>query len=723
MRTSAARTALLYAALVGLMIMVDLIVDSLSASGQIIREMHVVFAVLAMLVLYFFLRRELRAREQAEALRRASERRLTNLLDTAIDAIIAVGEDYRIFLFNQGAQQIFGYSAQEVIGQPLAWLLPSRFTEAHRRHVRDFALMPESTMRMDDRREIFGRRKDGSEFPAEAGISKVNQDGQIAFTVILHDVTQRKQAEEALNRAHAELERRVQERTTELTLTIAALQAEIAERRRVEKERAELLEQIELARSEAEQLAKEMQLANGVLHTLIDTMPAGVIVTDANGAIILTNHMANSIMGGAVTGTAYGPRGGYTLHSIDGLPFPPEELPLLRAIQPGEISENIETLVRRKDGVEVAILAGGGPVYDESGQVISGVMVFQDITAHKRLQQELQESEETARALMNASPESALLVDTQGAILAANEIAAQRLNTTVPQLIGTRAADIFSPEVAAHRTAHLVEVVRTGLPVHFEDERTGRSMENYIQPVCDATGRVIRLAIFGNDVTERKRMEEQRARLAALEERQHLARELHDTLSQNLYGVALGAHTALALLDTNQTKVVEALDYILALADSGLTELRALIFDLRPESLAVEGLVSALAKQSAAIHARSGLEVRTDLCAEPDTPLDIKEVIYRLAQEALHNAVKHAQANWLKLRLEHCADSIVLEVSDDGIGFDPAADFPGHLGLRSMKERTAKLGGTLIIQSSPGSGTHIHAQIPLGPGSSGSETT
>ena len=713
MRNSALRTALLYAALAGLMIMIDLVIDSLAANGQIIKEAHVIYAVVAGLFVFFFLNRELRARERAEVLRHASEQRLTSLLDTAIDAIIAVGEDYRIFLFNQGAQHIFGYSAQEVIGQPLDLLLPPRFADAHNRHVRDFALMAESTMRMDNRREIFGRRKDGSEFPAEAGISKVSLSGQATFTVILHDITLRKQAEEALNRAHAELELRVQERTMELTASIAALHAEITERQRVEEERAQLVEQIEQDRYQAEELAQETQLANGLLHTLIETMPAGVIVTDADGAIILTNRTANTIMGGAITGSAHGPRDGYTLHQTDGSLYPPEELPLLRAIQRGEITKNIEALVRRKDGVEVAILAAGSPVCDEAEHIISGIMVFQDITDHKRLQQELQESEETARALMNASPESALLVDTQGKVLAANEIAAQRLQTTVSQLIGTHAADVLSPEVAASRSVRIEEVVRTGRPAYFEDERSGRLMDNYIQPVCDASGRVIRLAIFGNDVTQRKQMEEQRTRLAALEERQHLARELHDTLSQNLYGVALGAHTALALLDADKTRVVEALDYILALADSGLTELRALIFDLRPESLAVEGLVAALTKQSAAVHARNGIEIRTELCAEPDVALETKEAIYRIAQEALHNAVKHAQASRLNLRLYRSNDNITLEISDDGVGFDPTIAFPGHLGLRSMAERATSLDGTLTVDSSPGDGTRVYAQFSL----------
>ncbi len=202
-------------------------------------------------------------------------------------------------------------------------------------------------------------------------------------------------------------------------------------------------------------------------------------------------------------------------------------------------------------------------------------------------------------------------------------------------------------------------------------------------------------------------------RLIALEERQKLARELHDSLSQALYGISLGAHTALTLLDTRRERVVEALNYVVALADAGLTEMRALIFDLRPESLESEGLVNALNKQADALHARHGLDVAVEMCAEPDIPLDLKETIYRIAQQALHNAVKHAHAQRLAVRLARGDGGLNLEVWDDGVGFDPEAAYPGHLGLRSMRERAARCGGNLTIHSAPGQGTRVCAHFPL----------
>ena len=201
---------------------------------------------------------------------------------------------------------------------------------------------------------------------------------------------------------------------------------------------------------------------------------------------------------------------------------------------------------------------------------------------------------------------------------------------------------------------------------------------------------------------------------AALEERQRLARELHDSVSQALYGIILGTDAARTLLDRDPGRITEPLEYVLSLAKAGLAEMRALIFELRPESLATEGLIAALEKQAALVQARHKIAVHVSLCDEPDAPLEVKEALYRIAQEALNNTVKHAQAERVELRLEQNADEILLEVRDDGGGFDPESSFPGHLGLKSMRERVAHLGGTLRIESAPGEGTRIRAQIPPG---------
>ena len=138
------------------------------------------------------------------------------ILEIADDAIITVNAAQAITMFNRGAERIFGYKVDEALGRPLEILLPDRFRSSHRGLVEGFAVAPDAARVMAERREIYGRRKDGSEFPAEASIAKLALDTGLVFTVILRDVTARKAAEAALQRAHDELEIRVRERTAEL---------------------------------------------------------------------------------------------------------------------------------------------------------------------------------------------------------------------------------------------------------------------------------------------------------------------------------------------------------------------------------------------------------------------------------------------------------------------------------------------------------------------------
>ncbi len=213
------------------------------------------------------------------------------------------------------------------------------------------------------------------------------------------------------------------------------------------------------------------------------------------------------------------------------------------------------------------------------------------------------------------------------------------------------------------------------------------------------------------DETERAR---QRAHdLAALEERTRLARELHDSVSQALYGIGLGAQTAYRSLEKNPTIVRESIEYVLTLAEAGLAEMRALIFELRPESLETEGLAVALAKQAASIQARHGIEVQIELGDEPQMVLATKESLYRVAREALHNVVKHASASRIMLRMQCNENILQLDVIDNGVGFETTKDFPGHLGLHSMRERVVQMGGQISIRSEPGSGTQLTVMLPL----------
>jgi len=199
-----------------------------------------------------------------------------------------------------------------------------------------------------------------------------------------------------------------------------------------------------------------------------------------------------------------------------------------------------------------------------------------------------------------------------------------------------------------------------------------------------------------------------------LEERKRLARELHDSISQSLYGIQLGAKTARDRLDQDPASIAQPIDHVMRLAKAGEAEMRALIFGLRSESLETEGLVATLGQQIEALRARHGFAGQTAMKDEPVAPVEVKHALYRIAQEALGNTVKHAQARRVDVRLKALRHTVALEIVDDGVGFDPDGLYPGHLGLRSMHERALAVGGSLEVSSSPGQGTRIRVTIPLG---------
>jgi signal transduction histidine kinase len=254
------------------------------------------------------------------------------------------------------------------------------------------------------------------------------------------------------------------------------------------------------------------------------------------------------------------------------------------------------------------------------------------------------------------------------------------------------------------------------VPMVANEQLVGFMTLTHEEPHRYADHDVELVAVVANHIAtavENARLHGQARRLAAIEERQRLARELHDSVSQALYGISLGAQTARTLLDRDPGAVGQPLDYVVELAQVGMAEMRALIFELRPESLEVEGLAAALEKQAAAISARQRIAVDVTVGAEPDwLSLSQKEALYRIAQESMHNTVKHAKASWIGLRLATTPQSVVLEIVDDGRGFDTGGAFPGHLGLISMRERMTNIGGQLRIDSRPGEGTTVRATLP-----------
>jgi signal transduction histidine kinase len=204
--------------------------------------------------------------------------------------------------------------------------------------------------------------------------------------------------------------------------------------------------------------------------------------------------------------------------------------------------------------------------------------------------------------------------------------------------------------------------------------------------------------------------DEDRAAAVRAAERQRLAREIHDSLIPTLYGIALGAERLIELAPDETARQVAR--YVHDLAGTALGEVRALIFELRPDRLERGGLGTALRELAAAVEARQSLRIAVRVAQEPDCSPHAREAIYRIAQEALSNVVMHAQATFVTVDFRTEDDVLILEVGDNGVGFDAGVDQPGHLGQQSMRERAAVLGGSLDVTSQPLSGTTIRAVIP-----------
>jgi signal transduction histidine kinase len=214
------------------------------------------------------------------------------------------------------------------------------------------------------------------------------------------------------------------------------------------------------------------------------------------------------------------------------------------------------------------------------------------------------------------------------------------------------------------------------------------------------------------------RLYERTRELSILDERNRLALELHDAVSQKLFGLVLAAESAYTLLDTNVPAARAQIERLRELAQQALEELRYLMLELRPPDLERDGLETTLRKHIDVLRRVQQRTIEIDLQCEgalsPD-PVRDRELL-RVAQEALQNALRHAAARNVVVRLTCERGGLLLEVTDDGAGFDPLAPEvrSSRLGLGSMEERARRLGGRLEIRSAAGEGTTVRLEAPLG---------
>jgi PAS domain S-box-containing protein len=634
----------------------------------------------------------LRRRRIEEDLRQ-SEERYRAVIEQATDGIFLLdATTRRVVESNPAFQRMFGYSAEELRGTEIYDLV------AHPRENVDATI--ERTL--EERRRLVGereyRRKDGHLLDVEVGVSVIFLEGRDVICTIVRDVSERKRSEEALRQSEW------------------------------------------LYRTVIEQATENIFLVDVETRRIVESNPAFRAALGYSGEEL----------------------GRMTLYDVIAHDRASVDENLRRVTERKDPSVG-ERKYQRKDGSLLNMEVSASVILRDGRETLCAVA--HDVTERARAQELLEQrlgalSRISAQLTLNLPTESTLdvlaqsVVDASTAVACSVALVAEGAGTLVvagshglPEgyVEGLQAAydsGVVFPTIEAFRERRpmLVRDVRSFVlndplyaPVHRFVREAPWDSALFVPLVSrgKALGEISFAYLPGQEpsedeqvflravadqaavVVENARLFSEARGKAALEERQRLARELHDSVSQALYGIALGANTALELAKHDPERVADPLEYVLSLSEAGLAEMRALIFELRPESLETEGLVAALEKQAAVLKARYEIEVKTILCDEPGASPEAKEAIYRIAQEALHNTVKHARAKIVEMKVWCGPDGMTLEVSDDGSGFDAAGDFPGHLGLRSMRERALSLGGALDVQSGLGAGTRIRARIPI----------
>lgn len=383
------------------------------------------------------------------------------------------------------------------------------------------------------------------------------------------------------------------------------------------------------------------------------------------------------------------------------------------------------------DAVLLTALAGHAALTIDTSRLIERLRASQAELARRAdelraSEARLRESEARYRSLVDHSPDIIVELDAERRLTFISERAVELIGWRPDELVGRSSTEIIDPDSREAVEALWAERVRDpGLDQSARFRlvrRDGRSIPVEMHSIgIVVDGRFSGAQASIRDTSERDRLDRDlrrhAAELASSQERAHLAQELHDSVTQALFSMTLTARSAEMLLDRDLPAAREKLAELRELGRDALTEMRSLVFELRPGGIEDDGLALALRKHAAAVQGRTGLPIVLAVDEVPRATLDVEEAVYRIAQEAVHNVIKHARARQARIVLSSADGALRLAVEDDGRGFD-AARVPGghgHLGLDGMRARAERIGARLTVTSSPGAGTRIEVLAPARP--------
>jgi PAS domain S-box-containing protein len=432
-----------------------------------------------------------------------------------------------------------------------------------------------------------------------------------------------------------------------------------------------------------------------------------------------------------------------------------EEEEVLARLRRGERVEHFETVRRTKDGRQIPISLSVSPVRDDQGHIIGASKVARDIS----LQHQRDELRARLTAIVQSSEDAIVSKTLEGVITSWNAGAERIFGYTAAEAIGQPIFLIIPDDRRAEEEEVLARLRRGERVEHFETVRRtkdGRqiAISLSVSPVMDDQGNVIGASKVARDISERLRAQEalrrahdeleERVRLrtaqlreemaqrqraeqerihlltrlvvAQEDERQRIARDLHDQLGQQLTALRLTLET-LKEESIDRTELRTQIETLQEVARQLDEDVAFRVKGLRSSVLESLGLAQALRDYVGnwSKHFKVRAQVHTSASADERLPFEIEIMMYRVVQEALNNVIKHARASHVDIVLERSPESVSLIVEDNGIGFDPAnlANPDAGVGLIGMRERAALVGADLQIESTPGQGTTVFTRVPV----------
>ncbi len=473
-----------------------------------------------------------------------------------------------------------------------------------------------------------------------------------------------------------------------------------------------------LALAGADLLAR-LEASETRYRSLIESLPDLVFTCDADGVFTFTSESVEDVVG-------WRPREIIGRNFRELLVERPDGIPLGQRFQwmadnPGKTLVTRLELLTKSGVIKPVEVAAAAVLRDGVFDGIHGSA--RDVSDQERLERELRESEARYRFLVQSSPDLVWVTDADGRLNYVSDRAKPVVGWDATQMIGRTLQELAVPFELDDWIARFDWLRQyPGVPHRNKFRiRTPEDSERLIEitgiGMLNAEGEFIGAHGTVRDIGELERLEgdlrRQTAELAASEERGHLARELHDSVTQSLFSMTLQSRSLELLMARDPSQVPAKLTELRELQRDALAEMRALIFELRPGHLQEQGLAAALRTHVSGLSARIGLPIVVDADLGDRRPsLDVEEALYRIGQEALHNVVKHAGARQVKVEVGRRGDSVRVRVEDDGQGFNPETVPDGHMGLAGMRARAERLGGWFSVVSDIGHGTVVEAVIP-----------